>query len=144
MFAAWERGYEEFRKSEYYADRAAIARETADQTKPTDKGFIDRRIKEAEKTIRAQKKNLESYYKEMEKLEQGQIIERHDGKILTQEEAQGWIEHAGLIIENAISKSIYYRECLENLGGVDFSQENIKAGYIDELDRWGKCLQARL
>ena len=139
MFAAWERGYEEFKKSEYYADRAAVARQTAEQTRPTDKGFIGRRIKDAEKTIRAQKKNLESYYREMEKLEQGQAVKRISGEPLTVQDVQGWIEKAELIIENAISKSIYYHECLEEAGGVEFSQENIKTGYIVDLDRWGKC-----
>lgn len=139
MFAAWERGYEEFKRSEYYADRAAVAKQTADQTRPTDKGFINRRIKEAEKTIRAQQKNLESYYNYLEKLRQGEIIKRFNEELLTKEEVQGWIEKAELIIENAISKSIYYHECLEAAGGVDFSQENIKIGYIVELDRWGKC-----
>ena len=68
MFAAWERGFDEFKKSEYYAKRAEAARQTAAETKSTDKGFIIRRIKEAEKTIRAQKKNLESYRKTLEQI----------------------------------------------------------------------------
>ena len=90
MWAAWERGYEEFKKSEYFEERAAIARETAEQTRPTDKGFIIRRINDAEKTIRAQKKNLESYYSKLERIEQGEIIKRigSDNPITT-EEVQG-------------------------------------------------------
>lgn len=140
MWAAWERGYEEFKKSEYYADRAKIARETADQTKPTDKGFICRRISDAEKTIRAQKKNLESYYSKLERIEQGEIIKRiGSDNPITAEEIQGWIERSEQIMENAISKAIYYHECLEAVGGVSFSKENIKVGYIVDLDRWGKC-----
>lgn len=139
MFAAYDRGFEEFKKSEYYAERAAIARQTAEDTKPTDKGFIDRRIKDAEKTIRAQKKNLESYNKTLERIQNGEEIKRYSGDILTLETVQEWIDHAELIIENAISKSVYYHECLEEVGGVIFSKENIKVGYIVELDRWGKC-----
>lgn len=139
MFAAYDKGFEEFKKSEYYAKRAAIARQTAEDTKPTDKGFIDRRIKDAEKTIRAQKKNLVSYNKTLERIENGEEIKRYNGDILTVETVQEWIENAELIIENAISKSIYYHECMEEVGGVVFSKNNIKVGYIVEIDRWGKC-----
>lgn len=139
MFAAYDKGFEEFKKSEYYAERAAIARQMAEDTRPTDKGFIDRRIKDAEKTIRAQKKNLESYRKYLERIENGEEIKRYNGDIITVETVQEWIENTKMIIENAISKSIYYHECLEEVGGVAFSKDNIKVGYIVELDRWGKC-----
>ncbi len=50
-----------------------------------------------------------------------------------------WIENVELIIENAISKSIYYHECMEEVGGVAFSKDNIKVGYIVELAKWEKC-----
>lgn len=139
MFAAYDKGFEEFKKSEYYAERAAIARQTAEDTKPTEKGFINRRIKDTEKTIKAQKKNLVSYQKYLERIENGEEIKCYNGDILTVETVQEWIENAELIIENAISKSIYYHECMEDLGGIAFSQDNIKVGYIVELDRWGKC-----
>lgn len=55
------------------------------------------------------------------------------------ETVQEWIDNAELIIENAISKSVYYHECLEEVGGVTFSKDNIKVGYIVDIDRWGKC-----
>lgn len=139
MFAAWEKGFEEFKKSEYYAERAKIARTTADMTKPTDKGFIDRRIKDAEKTIRAQKKNLESYHKTLEKIQSGEVVKRYNGDTITIEEVNSWIATAEEIIEQAISKSVYYHECLEEVGGIQFSKDNIKVGYTVELARWGKC-----
>lgn len=139
MFSAWEKGFEEFRKSEYYAERAAAARQTAEDTRPADKGFIDRRIKDAEKTIKAQRKNIEDYRKYLERIENGEEMKQYNGDILTAEMVQEWIENAELIIENAISKSIYYHECMEEAGGVAFSKDNIKTGYIVELDRWGKC-----
>lgn len=139
MFAAWERGFDEFKKSEYYAKRAEIARETAAGTKPTDKGFIDRRIKEAEKTIRAQRNNLESYQETLEQIKQGKSFKHYNGTPITAETVQEWIENAELIIENAISKSIYYHECLEEAGGVAFSKDNIKVGYIVKIRKWGNC-----
>lgn len=139
MFSAWERGFDEFKKSEYYAERAAIARQTAAGTKPTDKGFIDRRIKEAEKTIRKQKKNLESYRERLEQMKQGKIFKRYSGEVITPETIQEWIENTELIIESAISKSIYYHACLEEAGGVMFTKDNIRVGYIVEIGKWGKC-----
>lgn len=139
MIAAWDRGLEEFKKSEYYAKRAETARQTAKGTRPTDKGFLDRRIKEAEKTIKAQKKNLEGYREKLEKIGQGAVFKAYNGNVVTAETVLGWIEDAELIIENAISKFIYYHECLAEVGGIEFCQENIKVGYTVELNRWGKC-----
>lgn len=139
MFAAWERGFEEFKKSEYYVERAEVARATADQTRPTDKGFIDRRMKDAAKVIKAQQKNLESYNRTLEKISNGQVIKRYDGTEVTLEDVQSWVENAGDIMEQAISKYIYYKNCLDALGGVTFSNDNIEIGYIVELQKWGKC-----
>lgn len=123
MFAAWDKGLEEFKKSEYYARKAETARRTAKGTMPTDRAFLDRRIKDTERIIRAQRKNLESYQKKLEKIEHGEVFKSYDGRVLTAETVQGWIEDTELIIENEISKFIYYQECLEAVGGVKFSQE---------------------
>ena len=139
MFAAWDKGLEEFKKSEYYARKAETARRTAKGTMPTDRAFLDRRIKDAERIIRAQRKNLERYQKKLEKIEHGEVFKSYDGRVLTAETMRGWIENTELIIENEISKFIYYQECLETAGGVKFSQENIKVGYTVELNQWGKC-----
>lgn len=139
MFAAFEKGFDEFKKSEYYAERAEIARQTASGTKPTDKGFIDRRIKEAEKTIKAQEQNLKKYNEYLKKIEDGQVLKNYAGETITAETIQNWIEKTEMILDNAISKSIYYHECLEEIGGVVYSQDNIKTGYIINLSRWGKC-----
>lgn len=133
LFAAYERGYEEFKKSEYYAERAEIARKTASGTKPTDKGFCERRIAEAQKTIKAQRQNIDHYRETLERVENGEEIKRYSGEILTRETVLGWIENAEITLENAISKEIYYRETLESLGGIEYSRENIKPGYIVEL-----------
>ena len=139
MFSAFEKGFEEFKKSEYYAECAAVARQTAADTKPTNKGFCDRRIKDAEKTYRAQKKNVESYNNYLKRIDSGEEIKRYNGDILTREDVENWIETAEEIMDQAISKITYYKECLDNLGGVQFSKDNIKVGYDVELNRWGKC-----
>lgn len=139
MWASWERGWDEYKKSEHYAECAAIARQTAEQTKPTDKGFCDRRIKDAEKTIRAQKKNIDYYNKLLTQLENGEEIKRYNGDLLTVETVNEWLEHSDLIVKQAMSKLIYYKDCIESLGGVQFSKNNIKPGYIVYISRWGEC-----
>lgn len=139
MFKSYEKGFEEFKKSEYYAERAEAARQTMKDTKPTDKGFIDRRIKEAEKTIKAQRKNLENYKQTLYRINNGEEIKRYNGDNITAETVEKWIENAETIIENAISKSVYYHQCLDDLGGVEFSPDNIQVGYIVKIARWGNC-----
>lgn len=140
MFAAWERGYEEFKKSEYYVERAAVARETAESTKPTDKGFIDRRIKEAEKTIRDQKKNLNSWQQYLDRIQAGEIIKRrYSNDVISEDYVNDMIDRCEMILENEISKAIYYNECMEELGGVLFSKENVKVGQTVLIKRWGEC-----
>lgn len=140
MYDAYDRGWEAFKKSEYYAERAEIARRTAAQaTKPTDKGFCERRIAEAEKNIRAQKKNIEHYEKTLERINNGEQIKRgwKENEFLTAEEVQEWIERAEEIIEQAMSKAIYYREAIENLGGIQFSKQNLNKGDLVVVPRWG-------
>lgn len=134
MWEAWSRGFEEFKKSDYYAERAEIARETASKAnKPEDKTFCERRIAEAEKTIRAQTKNIDFYKKELAEIESGAKKTRIGGEPITKEMVNKWIENAEEIIENAISKSIYYHEWIEKMGGIQFSKENVKVGFVIEV-----------
>lgn len=140
MFAAYEKGFDEFKKSEYFACKAKTARETGKQTRPTDKGFIDRRIKECEKTIRAQKANLDSYKRTLTRIENGEVVSRWDGSNITASDMNDLIEKVELLLENAISKWSYYNECMEAVGGVVFSKENIRPGYTVKIAPWGNCV----
>lgn len=137
MWDAWEKGFEEFKKSQYYQEAAENARISAQ--KPTDKGFCDRRIKEAEKTIRDQKKNIEKWYQpRLEKIEAGEkIINAYTREEVTADEVLEQIERAEMIIEQAISKIVYYKQCIDDLGGLQYSKENIKPGYKVNIARWG-------
>ena len=141
MFAAWERGFEEFKKSDYYREAAETARETAAGTKPTDKGFCQRRIDDATKTINAQKKNLESYRKKLDRIEAGETVKTWGGEEISAETVNRWIETAEELIEAAISKYAYYAECLEDLGGIQYSRENIKPGYLVKIKRFNQIVE---
>lgn len=139
MFNSYFKGFEEFKRSEYYAEKAEMAMATAKGTKPTSKSFIVRRLNEVEKTISAQKKNLDLYNERLNLLREGKVLKRLNGAILTEEDTLEWIEKAEDTIDMAISKSIYYHKCLDEIGGLEFSKENVKKGYIVDHERWGKC-----
>lgn len=131
MWDAWEKGFEEFKKSAYFADRAKTARETAKTAKqPESKSFCERRITEAEKTIRAQRKHLEVYEGYLKQIEETGAAKSAYGYEVSKEDALNYIDRAEEIIEDAISKSIYYHEWIEKMGGIQFSKENVKPGYI--------------
>lgn len=142
MWSMWERGFEEFKKSEYYKERAEIARENA--KKPTDKSFCERRIKEADSDIKVYTKNLDACTKRLGLIEKGEKIKKNyswqEDEYYTIEETQENIEHWEIMLEQAISKKCYYDKCLDDLGGIQFSKENIKPGYKVRINHWSKAI----
>lgn len=140
LYRAYERGIEEFRKSEYYRDKALTASIASETTKPTDKAFCVRRMEEAEKSIRGWKKHLDRYYEYRDRMNKGETITLTNKSILTMNALQSNINRVEEGIERDISKWTYYDKCLQELGGVEYSKLNINRGDIVLLDDWGKCL----
>ena len=127
MWASYEKGFEEFRKSEYYLQRAEIAR----QAKETpSKGFCQRRIDDAEKTIRAQNRNVE-YYKEM--------IEKYPDD---SDKYNKYIDNAMEIIETNIEKAAYYDALIQQQGGI-IDRKSLKKGMIVNVEKWGNVRYLR-
>ncbi len=139
MFAAYESGFKEFNKSAYYRERAAIAHNTAAQKGLQDKGFIGRRIAECETALRKLKKNVERYEGFKQQIEQGTTVQRFNGEPLSLDTVNEWIETTLDRIETQLDKLGYYQDALDALGGVEFSQENIKPGYIVKVKHFGAC-----
>jgi Domain of unknown function (DUF3560). len=52
LFKRYDKGFEEYRKSDYFKERAQTARETASNAQFENKGYLDRRIKECKKESR--------------------------------------------------------------------------------------------
>jgi len=127
MFAAFERGFDEFNKSEYFKSRAASARETAAQTGLQDKGFILRRIRERESDIRRLKRNIESHEQIMSREADDARRERLQAQI------DAWLER----IEITLDELGYYQNALEALGGVPFSRENVHPGDFVRIRGFG-------
>ena len=139
MFAAYESGFKEFNKSAYYRERAAIARDTAAQKELKDKGFIGRRIAECESALRKLKKNVEHYETLKRQIEQGTPPKRYNGDPLTLDNVNEWIESTLDRMEAQLDKLGYYQDALDALGGVTFSPENIKPGYVVKIKPYGAC-----
>ena len=140
MFAAFDRGFEEFKKSEYYAQRAEAARQTANSAKNPDKGFCERRIREAQASIRAQNRNIEHYREYLERMDAGETVKRYDGTEITRAEVLEWLENAEERIEAEISKACYYQSCIDAQGGVPYSRENVKKGDFVKVRYDEKCV----
>ena len=134
MFAQYERGFEEYRKSGYFQDRARTARETADGAKYRDVAYLDRRIKECKREIKARKKNIIHYEETLAAIENGEKKKRIDGTPITAETVNGWMEHEFELIEKAIDKQAFLEACVDQCGGIQFSKDNIKIGFHVRLN----------
>ena len=137
MFASFDRGFEEFRKSEYWQDRAETARRTADRKELQDKGFIMRRIKERESDIRKLRKSIEHYEGYVKALDAGETPKDKYGWEVKQsrEQLQAQIEAWLDRLEAKLDELGYYQDALDALGGVAFSRANLKKGDLLILTR---------
>ena len=140
MFAACDRGMDEFKKSEYYAERAEAARQTANSAKNPDKGFCERRIRESQASIRAQNRNIEHYREYLERMDDGETVKRYDGTEITRDEVLQWMENSAERIESEISRACYYQSCIDEQGGVPYSRENVKKGDFVKVRYDEKCV----
>lgn len=137
MWQSFERGFEEFNKSQYWQGRAATARRTADQKELQDKGFIMRRIKERESDIRKLRKSVEAYEGYIKSLDAGETPHDHFGwEIkLSREQLESQIDTWLDRLEAKLDELGFYQDCLDNLGGVAFSKANLKKGDLLILTR---------
>jgi len=134
MWESYERGFDEFRKSEYYQHRAEIARSAKEI--PT-KGFCQRRIEDAQKTIRAQQRNLKSYEDKLNRINAGEVVKSWSGEPFTAETVTGWIDEATEIINTNIEKVAYYDALIQQQGGI-VDRKSLQPGQLVIVERWGK------
>ena len=137
MFAAFDRGMEEYRKSEHYRERAEIARRTAGRAELKDRGFIDRRIRECEANVRKLRRSIEEYETvTMPKAIEG-TLRRYTGEPVSVEDVQAQMDHWLDRLEAELDKLGYYQDAMDALGGVQYSQENIRPGYEVRVKTFG-------
>jgi len=140
MWAAFEQGFDEFRKSDYWQSRAKAARATASQKELQDKGFVMRRIKERESDIRKLKSSVEEYEGFIAALDRGETPRDHFGyeikrpRAALESQIDTWLER----LEIKLDELGFYQDCLDALGGVAFGPDNIKTGFVVQMKRWGE------
>jgi hypothetical protein len=133
LYARYKSGFEEYRKSAYFKDRAETARGTASQAQFDNPAYLDRRIKECKKEIRSREKNVAHYEETLTAIENGAEKKRYNGEIITADEVTSWIGRELELIEKAMDKQAYLENRLDDLGGIRFNKDNIKVGYIVSL-----------
>ena len=138
IYDRYDKGFEEYRKSEYFRSRATTAQNTADGKKFNDPVYLDSRIKECKKTVRQLEKNIIHYEELLFNIENG-TPEKNESFYAnyTAEQVTEWIESTLERIEAAMDKQAYMENCLDEIGGNRFSRDNIKPGYIVRIQRWG-------
>lgn len=138
MWASFERGFEEFNRSDYWQHRARIARATAVRAELQDKGFVMRRIKERESDIRKLQKSIEEYESFLPTLEKGETPRNHYGWEVraTREGVEKqigiWLDR----LEVKLDELGFYQDCLDRLGGVAFSRDNLHRGDLLVISRY--------
>jgi hypothetical protein len=138
MFDRYRKGFDEYRKSEYFKDRAQTARETASNAQLDSPRYLDRRIKECKKEVRDREKNIIYYEEILFAVENGEEKKWRGGEVVTAESVKPLIERELELVEKAMDKQGYLENCLDALGGTRFNKDSIKVGYIVLLARWGE------
>jgi hypothetical protein len=139
VMARYERGFEEYQKSEYYQDRAATARATADNAKLKDKVYLHNKIKECNKTLKIYQEHIVRYEDALYKIQQGEKLTNHSGELLTEDYIEQRIAERLEKYEWEYDKLEFFEKCLDELGGIQYSKDNIKVGFIVGMKRWGRC-----
>lgn len=139
VMARYEKGFEEYQKSDYYKERAFTARATANNSKLQNKVYLVGKIKESNKQVKTYQDIVTKYEEALYKIQQGEELKNRSGEILTEIYIEQKIEEMFEKYEWEYDKLEFFEKCLENIGGVQFSKENIKVGYIVNIKSWGKC-----
>jgi hypothetical protein len=137
LYERYNKGFEEYRKSDYFKSRAQTARETASQAQFDNPAYLDRRIKECKKEIRDREKNIVYYEEILYAVENGEEKKWRGGAVVTVEDVKKQISRELELVEKAMDKQGYLENRLEELGGIRFSRDNIKVGYVVLIKRWG-------
>lgn len=139
MYKKYERGFDEYKKSAYFQDRAETARATASGAKLSDPVYLDNRIRECNKNLNGLQKSIISVEETIYKLQQGEQLKNWKGELISLESLEERMEDILDRYEAEQDKLNFFENCMSKLGGVKFSKDNIKPGYIVEMQRWGKC-----
>lgn len=134
MFDRYRKGFEEYRKSAYFKEKAMKLKDSVNK-KLEDKGFINRRIEECKTEIRKRERNLIEYENILSKIENGENPTRY-GKPYSIEEINQYISRNLELIEVVQDKEAFYHNCMEEIGGVLFNKDNVNKGDVLSVMKW--------
>lgn len=141
VMARYERGFEEYEKSNYYKERAAIARGTASNVKLQDRVYLSNKIKEQNKQIKTYQGIVVRYEEALYKIQQGEELKNRSGEILTEAYIEQRISEMLEKYEWENDKLEFFEKCLSEIGGIQFSKDNIKVGYIVTIRNSGRLCE---
>lgn len=120
IFNRYNKGFEEYRKSDYFREKAEISQKTANKEQLKDRSYLSNRIKECKSII----KKYESYIVAAEGKSNNKAIEKY----LSEIEYQG-------------DKMAFMENCLDKLGSI-YTKDNLKVGYLVKIRGiWEKILK---
>ena len=130
----YNKGFEEYRKSEYFQEKAESAQRTANKEQLKDRSYLSNRIKECNKRIKQLEKNITFCEDLIYKKENNVEITNIFYKDKTIEELQELLQEQLEKLEYQGDKKAFMENCLDKIGGT-YSKENIKVGYMVKIRR---------
>jgi ribosome assembly protein YihI (activator of Der GTPase) len=109
IFDRYFKGFEEYKKSEYFRDKAAIAEQTASKKQLNDPVYLDNRIKECINTIKKIEESIFLYEEILNKIKSSFYNNK------TAEQVQKWINESLDKIEWYMDKQAFFENCMEEI-----------------------------
>ena len=150
IYDRYHKGFEEYKKSEYFQEKAETARQTADNNQVKSPIYLNNRIGECQKVIRKLEKNIE-YYEDIlnKKANNEGVSSFYENK--TEEQVQGYLDETIDKLEYEIDKLGYFENCMEQIknkleedGRKLYTKADLKPGYLFQNYRyncWAKVIR---
>mgnify|MGYP001439563834 CR=1 FL=1 len=121
IYDRYHKGFEEYRKSEYFKQKAITAHQTASMTQLQDRSYLNNRIQECEANIR-----------------------KYERLIVTAEEKnnQEWLQSLLDKMEYEVDKLAFFQNKLDAIGKI-YTKNDIKSGYLVKIQNdWAEVIKA--
>jgi len=150
IYDRYHKGFEEYKKSEYFQEKAETARQTADNNQVKSPIYLNNRIEECQKIIRKLEKNVVYYEDILNKKNNNEEISSFYRE-KTEEQIQGYLNETVDKLEYEIDKLGYFENCMEETknkleedGRKLYTKADLKPGYLFQNYRyncWAKIIR---
>lgn len=102
--------------------------------------YLHNRIKEQNATIKKLQGNVVNLEDKIHRIQQGEVIKGYfTGEPLKIDDLEKALNETLDKMEYELDKLAFFENCLDEIGGIQFSKDNIKVGFIVKMKRWGRC-----